>query len=87
MAKSSGKKTKKGKLPKAYKAMRKDLMKTLQGVDTNILISVVQQPQRPGDADFFSDWPDTYNRDSWYKTWAKAEAFTPQLASKAPKKG
>ena len=52
-------------------------MKRLEGVDANILISVVTQGDQGiadrAPADFFSDWPDNYNRDHWYKTWGKAE--------------
>jgi hypothetical protein len=61
---------------KSYVKLRKQLMKRLKGLDANILVSVVRQGEgriRGLPADFFSDWPDTYNRDSWYKTWAKAE--------------
>lgn len=75
------KKTDKNKLGRAVVRqpsiqLRKQLMKRLKGLDANILVSVVRQGERGVKSfpvDFYSDWPDTYNRDSWYKTWAKAE--------------
>lgn len=84
MAKKSAKKTvkkaaKKGSAKtsgKAYQGLRKDLMKRLKGVDATILVQVIKLG-KGGGTDFFSDWPDTYNRDTWYKTWAKAEAVDP----------
>lgn len=59
-----------------YQQLRERLMEQLRDVDANILITVVSQhggrvPRVP--PQFFSDWPDTYNRGTWYKTWAKAE--------------
>lgn len=59
-----------------YQDLRDKLMERIEGIDGDILISVVSQ--RPGHApdtprQYFSDWPDTYNRDTWYKTWAKGE--------------
>lgn len=59
-----------------YEKLRAELMERLNGVDANVLIQVVSQgagaiPAVP--PQFFSDWPDTYNRETWYKTWAKAE--------------
>ena len=64
---------------KSYANMRSALMKQLKGVDANILVSVVKQGEgRLADtADFFSDWPDSYNRGTWYKTWGKAELADP----------
>lgn len=77
------KKTKKSKpaispLGKASIKMRKQLMAQLKGVDANILISIVRQGERQvsGLAQRLSDdgdWSDTYNRNTWYKTWGKSD--------------
>ena len=59
-----------------YERLRAGLMERLGEVDSQVLVSIVSQHpdgiarKRP---EFFSDWPDSYNRNTWYKTWAKAE--------------
>jgi hypothetical protein len=73
MAKRIAKKTNAKISARSYQTLRKDLMKRLKGVDATILVQVVQLGKTPG-TDFFSDWGDSYNRDTWYKTWGKAEA-------------
>lgn len=77
MTKRTPSKTRTAVLGKSYSKMRGELMKRLEGVDANILISVVTQDGQGiagrASPDFFSDWPDNYNRDHWYKTWGKAE--------------
>jgi len=60
---------------RAYAKLREQLMHRLGDVDAQILVSIVSlrpgKAPRGGAKDFFSDWPDSYNRDSWYKTWGK----------------
>jgi len=56
-----------------YRKMRQQIMERIRGIDANVLISVVSQHSALMPPQFFSDWPDTFNRDTWYKTWGKAE--------------
>lgn len=51
-------------------------MERLNGVDANILISVVAHPSDAlGDAVSAMPpaWEDSYNRSGWYKTWGKGD--------------
>jgi hypothetical protein len=63
----------------AYMRLREGLMERLGDVNTQTLISVVSL--RPGEAprlpdrEVFDEWPDSFSRDTWYKTWAKSEAL------------
>jgi hypothetical protein len=62
-----------------YMRLREGLMERLGDVDTQTLISVISL--RPGEAprlpdrDVFEEWPDSFSRDHWYKTWAKSQAL------------
>jgi hypothetical protein len=79
---AKSRKSRDNKFGPVYEQLREGLMKRIGNVDSQVLISVASlDPARLSgkivgrQKQFFSDWPDTYNRDTWYKTWAKAENF------------
>ncbi|BBY66860.1 hypothetical protein [Mycolicibacterium helvum] len=62
----------------AYRQLREQLMKRLAGTDAAILINVVHEHQPDAAERLVSDWPDSFNRNSWYKTWGDAIQMEPQ---------
>jgi hypothetical protein len=54
-------------------SLRKKLRRKLKRLPDKVIFEFGTKPKKPGIATG-TDWPDSFNRDRWYNTWAKSGA-------------
>jgi hypothetical protein len=64
--------------------LRRKLRAKLKRLPEKVIFEFGTKPKKPGVATG-TDWPDSFNRDRWYNTWAKspADAVTKRAPVKA----
>jgi hypothetical protein len=55
---------------KLAESLRKKLRVKLGKLPEQVIIEFGKKPRKPGIATG-TDWPDSFNRDRWYNTWAR----------------